>query len=279
MLPYTPLHLLMMLKRVDRSRSCAPAATCPTSPRASMTTEARARLGSGRRLVSRPRPTDSQSGRRFCCSPRSGALVRTMRRARGLAPSGEPLPPGLEGAPALLACGGQFKSVFALSSGRAGGDVSASWGISTTSVRVRGVSSRRSALDGRAVSTSAPAAIVVDRHPEYRATQWGRAKRRDRPTALDRSAAPSRPRGGSDGRTRLCRSMVPPVLGIALDGLGLGDDGAIWGGELLLLATYARSYSSRHFQACTDARRRPRCRGSRGATCMLTCDRRSTTPS
>ena len=84
-----------------------------------------------------------------------------------------------------------------------------------------------------------PSAVAVDLHPEYLATKKGK----------ELATANSLPLYSiQHHHAHIAACMVenglpldtPPVLGIALDGLGYGEDGTFWGGEFLL-ADY-RSY-------------------------------------
>jgi hydrogenase maturation protein HypF len=82
-----------------------------------------------------------------------------------------------------------------------------------------------------------PECLVVDRHPEYRTTRFGRAWATRAGLSLEavqhhhaHVAAVLADNGWP--------ADAGPVLGIALDGLGYGDDGTLWGGELLV-ADYA----------------------------------------
>jgi hydrogenase maturation protein HypF len=93
-----------------------------------------------------------------------------------------------------------------------------------------------------------PELLVADRHPGYRSTRWAQ-----------RTAASGWPSGqaGASTSTGIELAQVQhhhahvaavmaehgldgttPVIGIAFDGTGYGDDGAVWGGEVLL-ADYA----------------------------------------
>ncbi|MCB1056258.1 MAG: carbamoyltransferase HypF, partial [Acidobacteria bacterium] len=74
---------------------------------------------------------------------------------------------------------------------------------------------------------------VADRHPEYLSTKLAR----------ERSEADGLPllevqHHHAHVASCLAENGVPlgtrPILGISLDGLGLGDDGTIWGGEFLI---------------------------------------------
>lgn len=84
-----------------------------------------------------------------------------------------------------------------------------------------------------------PSAVAIDLHPEYLATKLGK----------ELAAANSLPLYSiQHHHAHIAACMLenglpldtPPVLGIALDGLGYGEDGTFWGGEFLL-ADY-RSY-------------------------------------
>ena len=99
-----------------------------------------------------------------------------------------------------------------------------------------------------------PAAIVVDRHPEYLSTKLGHAEAGSRGLPLLEVQH-------HHAHVAACLAEngypleAPAVLGIVLDGLGLGDDGTIWGGEFLL-ADY-RGF--RRLARCS----RSRCRAAR----------------
>jgi hydrogenase maturation protein HypF len=75
-----------------------------------------------------------------------------------------------------------------------------------------------------------PATLVADRHPGYRSSGWARAHRGSRPlrTVQHHHAhvAAVMAEHGLDGSQ--------PVIGVCFDGTGYGDDGAVWGGEVLL---------------------------------------------
>ena len=84
-----------------------------------------------------------------------------------------------------------------------------------------------------------PRALAVDRHVEFRSSRLAR----------DHAAATARPVfevQHHHAHVAAClvdnaRALAaPPVLGVVLDGLGLGDDGTLWGGEFLL-ADYRRA--------------------------------------
>ena len=85
----------------------------------------------------------------------------------------------------------------------------------------------------RSLFDHAPSAIVVDRHPEYLSSKLGRAEAESRGAPLievQHHHAHVAACLAENGRPL----HAPPTLGIVLDGLGFGDDGAIWGGEFLL---------------------------------------------
>ena len=78
-----------------------------------------------------------------------------------------------------------------------------------------------------------PEILVADRHPEYLSTKLARAD-------AERDGKPLFEVQHHHAHVASCMAEnglpleSPPVLGIALDGLGMGTDGTIWGGEFLI---------------------------------------------
>lgn len=163
----------------------------------------------------------------------SDGAPRLLRRARGYAPQPLPLPPGFEAAPSLLAMGGELKNCFCLL-GSNGAILSPHNGDLD---QAHNISAYRQSLDHyQQLFDHRPELIAVDQHRHYHATQLGW----DIAAATQQSVEPVQHHHAHIAATlteyRVPRD-APAVLGIVLDGLGLGDDDQLWGGEWLL-STY-----------------------------------------
>ncbi len=227
MLPYTPLHLLIT-RQIDRplvmtsgNISDEPQVTSLDTARTGLRGIADAMLMHDREIANR---IDDSVVRIVAGRP------SVMRRARGYAPSAVPLPPGFAGAPDLLAFGGELKATFCVVKDGAAilsqhqGDLE---DVSTFEDYQKNLQLYSRIYDHR------PRLLVADMHPEYLSAKL----------AKQRSATDNLPLlEVQHHHAHIASCMVEngvaldagPVLGIAIDGLGFGDDGTIWGGEFLL---------------------------------------------
>ncbi|MFZ3573045.1 carbamoyltransferase HypF [Streptomyces sp. BH097] len=159
----------------------------------------------------------------------AGRSVLTVRRARGLAPAPLRLSPR---APSpLMGAGAQLKHTFTLADGDRAhlsahiGDLAgrATYDAFETAYR-----------DLSALTGIVPRAVAHDLHPGYLSTQWARAR-----------ALPLVPVQHHHAHLAACAAehgLTRPFTGVAYDGLGLGADGTLWGGEIMVadLTSYRR---------------------------------------
>ncbi|MFD8985814.1 carbamoyltransferase HypF [Streptomyces sp. NPDC059564] len=151
-----------------------------------------------------------------------------LRRSRGYAPLPLALPLPV---PASLAAGGDLKNAFCLGEGRR------AW-LSAHIGDMDDLATRyafeRAERQLESITGVTPALLAADRHPGYRSGRWARERAGARPLVLVQHhhahIASALAEHGLDGTRR--------VIGVAFDGTGYGDDGAVWGGEVLL-ADYA----------------------------------------
>ncbi|MFE6891303.1 carbamoyltransferase HypF [Streptomyces sp. NPDC057694] len=159
----------------------------------------------------------------------AGRSLMTIRRARGLAPAALPLPRATP--VALVGAGAQLKHTFALATADRShlsphiGDLAAT---STYDAFLACYDALRPLVGIE------PRAVAHDPHPGYLSTQWARAQPLPG-IAVQHHHAHLAACAAEHGLTR-------PFTGVAYDGLGLGDDGTLWGGEVLVadLASYRR---------------------------------------
>jgi len=152
---------------------------------------------------------------------------RIMRRARGYAPRSFILPRGFEDSPQILACGAELKSTFCLLKGGSAlmsqhqGDLE---DISTFDDYVKNLDLYQSLYD---TSTEI---IAADRHPEYVSSKFAENELRD---IHPRASLVTLQHHHAHIASCLVENELPidtqPVLGLALDGLGYGDDETLWG--------------------------------------------------
>jgi hydrogenase maturation protein HypF len=152
-----------------------------------------------------------------------------IRRSRGYAPLPLTLP--LPVRPAL-AVGGDLKNAFCLGSDRRAW-LSAHIGDMDDLTTQRAFEHAAAQLES--LTGVRPETLASDRHPGYRSARWADRNAAHRPVVRVQHhhahIAAAMAEHGLDG-TR-------PVIGVAFDGTGHGDDGAVWGGEFLL-ADYDR---------------------------------------
>jgi hydrogenase maturation protein HypF len=146
------------------------------------------------------------------------------RRSRGYAPLPLALPVAV---PPTLAVGAELKNTCCLAEGRYAW-LSAHVGDMDDLATLEAFGATERHLERLTGVT--PARLVADRHPGYRSSAWARTAAGTRPvhTVQHHHAhvAAVMAEHGLDGSS--------PVIGIAFDGTGYGDDGAVWGGEVLI---------------------------------------------
>ena len=145
---------------------------------------------------------------------------RLVRRARGYAPFPLRLPRPL---PQVLACGAELKNTFCLTR-----DADAF--LSPHIGDLENLETLESFEDGirayRRLFHIEPEVVAHDLHPEYLGTKY----------AL---ALPGEKVGVQHHHAHVAAAMVEAgvehsVIGVSMDGLGYGDDGVLWGGEVLV---------------------------------------------
>jgi hydrogenase maturation protein HypF len=148
--------------------------------------------------------------------------VAPLRRARGYAPRPVALP--VPSPVPILAVGAQLKHTFTLAAG-------ARAYVSPHTGDLEDLATHEAFLDSlahlRRLLGLEPAVVVHDRHPGYLSTQF----------AVELSAGQTLAVQHHHAHIASCAAehgLTGPVVGVALDGLGLGDDGTFWGGEVLV---------------------------------------------
>ncbi len=81
-----------------------------------------------------------------------------------------------------------------------------------------------------------PAALACDAHPSYLSSQWARrhARAHDIPLVEVQHHHAHIASVIAESAARGIHDADEPVIGIAFDGTGAGDDGTVWGGEILV---------------------------------------------
>ncbi len=227
MLPYTPLHLLILqqfdqpLVMTSGNISNEPQITDLIEARSSLQGIADAVLMHDREIANR---IDDSVVRVVTVKP------RLIRRARGYAPSAITLPAGFEDAPDLVAFGAELKSTFCLIKDGAAilsqhqGDLE---DVATFEDYQKNLRLYSEMYDHR------PNLFVTDLHPEYLSTKLGRIRSAETSVPLVEVQHHHAHIASCLVENGVSR-QAPPVLGIALDGVGLGDDRTIWGAEFFL---------------------------------------------
>jgi len=149
----------------------------------------------------------------------AGGNILMLRRARGYVPR----PVALNAdTPPVLAAGGHLKNTVAYADGRRAilsqhlGDLDTAESLE----RHRATAELLPRLFGRP-----PRSVACDRHPDYAASRWAET------TGLPLRRVPHHL-----AHALACMAehgLKPPVLAVTWDGLGLGEDGTLWGGEFL----------------------------------------------
>lgn len=227
MLPNTPLHHLM-LRRMDRPIVMT-SGNLSDEPQAITAEDARERLGQiAEYFLEHNRPivrrVDDSVIKVVAGRP------RMLRRARGYAPASLKLPLGFENAPHVLAYGSELKNTFCFL--RDGAAV-LSPHIGDLQDALTLDDYNKALADFGDFYAFKPQLLACDQHPDYAASKLAQI-------VSEQSGLPLQPSQHHHAHIAACmaENSIPlsatPVLGVALDGIGYGNDGSLWGGEFML---------------------------------------------
>jgi hydrogenase maturation protein HypF len=219
MLPYSPLHHLLL---ADLGEVLVlTSGNVSDEPIAYEDEDARVRLAEIADLfLLHDRPIETRTDDSVVRVAAGGPLF--LRRSRGYVPASLPLPGGRRAH--LLACGAELKNTFAVAKdGRA-------W-VGHHVGDLKNYETLRSFTTGidhfERLFAVEPELVGHDLHPEYLSTKY----------AQDLGAR--HPMGVQHHHAHLAACLAEhgergPAVGAIFDGTGHGEDGTVWGGELLL---------------------------------------------
>jgi len=216
MLPYTPLHHLLIAEL--KSPIVATSGNLADEPICIDENEALARLNNIADIFlvhNRPitRHVDDSIVRVMM------GQMTIMRRARGYAP----LPISLkQSVPSILAVGAHQKNSIAIAKGS---QVFISQHIGDLDNRLAFETFTKTIKSLAGIYDFSPENIICDKHPDYTSSKYARDTMLEREEVQHHYA-----------HVISCMAeneLDGPVLGVAWDGTGYGDDGTIWGGEFL----------------------------------------------
>ena len=220
MLPYAPVHHLLFAALPDCPALVATSANAGGEPLAIDNEEAQRRLaGIADLIVIHDRPILARADDSVMAFI-DGAPAY-IRRSRGFVP--EPIDLGEDG-PVVLCLGGHLKATLTLTRRREAfvsqyiGDLD-----NAETIRFYEDTARR-LLD---ILDVVPEAVACDCHPDFHSTRF--AETLGLPILRVQHHAAHLASVAAEHR------LTGPILGVALDGYGMGDDGEAWGGELMLV--------------------------------------------
>ncbi|MGI9500526.1 MAG: carbamoyltransferase HypF [Geminicoccaceae bacterium] len=228
MLPYTPLHALLF-EQADEPLVMT-SGNVSDDPQLIDNEAARRRLADiADAFVMHDRPIANRVDDSLVQTV--GDEVQILRRARGHAPRPVPLPPGFPtDHPKVLAMGGDIKNAIASA---ARGSLTLSPFIGDL-VQAETFEDLRRWIDGDLDMVGLkPDIVAIDSHPSYRSSGLGKEL-----AATRQAASVEVLHHHAHAAVCMVEQGVPldhpPITAIVLDGLGMGESGALWGGEILL---------------------------------------------
>jgi len=220
MLPYTPLHHLLMNAAGGRTLVMT-SGNVSDEPIAIDNTDARTRLrGIADLWLLHDREIRVRCEDSVVRHAGGGSIL--IRRSRGWAPL--PVALAFDCPVPILAVGGQMKNTFALAHGRTAfvshhtGDLD---DVMAFDAYARDINLYEQLFD------IVPAVIAHDLHPDYASTRF----------ATQRAGMTLIGVQHHDAHIASCMAehgLDAPVIGLAWDGAGWGPDGCVWGGEFLV---------------------------------------------
>jgi hydrogenase maturation protein HypF len=219
MLPYSPLHHLLLadmgapLVMTSANRS--------DEPIAYRDEDALERLaGIADLFLVHDRPIETRTD--DSVARVAGDRTLLVRRSRGYVPASIPLP--IHARRPLLACGAELKSTFCLARG------GRAW-VGHHVGDLRNYETLRSYTTGiehfERLFAIAPQVVAHDLHPDYHSTRYAIERTGVTHVAVQHHHAHLAAVLAEHGE-------AGPAVGAIYDGAGLGTDGTIWGGELLV---------------------------------------------
>ncbi|MFT5697871.1 MAG: hydrogenase maturation protein HypF [Desulforhopalus sp.] len=218
MLPYTPLHHLLFAQNNCPDALVMTSGNMSGSPICTINEDAIRRLGHladyfllhNREILTR---VDDSVVKTVANRP----LI--LRRARGYAPAKLRIKQKL---PQILGCGAGLKNTFSLAKGH---NVYPSQHIGDLDNLETEDFYQESVQHLKDLYQIEPEAVACDLHPDYPSTRYG--------MHLGLPVYKVQHHHAHAVAVMAEHGLTEPVLAIVLDGVGLGDDGTLWGGEIL----------------------------------------------
>lgn len=156
--------------------------------------------------------------------------VQVLRKARGYAPAPLVLPEGFKHCPEVLAMGGELKNTFCIIKND---QAIISQHLGDLENAATFIDYRKNLNLYQNLYQTKPDVIAIDLHPEYLSSKEGK-KLNDENSAILNTVQHHHAHIASCMAENKIPLSTNKILGVALDGLGFGEDNTFWGGEFLL---------------------------------------------